>query len=95
MNSFFNPSMIKNMMPAPMQNMMNIIQQAQQIKQNPSALASLLQQRGMISEQQAKDIQRMGSNYEQIGQYLMQNGRIPTNVRNYEGQVNQLQNMLK
>lgn len=95
MNSFFNSPMIKNMMPAPMQNMMNIVQQAQQIRQNPNALATLLQQRGLINQQQAKDIQSMGSNYQQIGQYLMQNGRIPSDVRNYEGQVNQLQNMLK
>ena len=85
MNPFFN------MMNNPM---MNIMRQVQQIKQNPSQLASLLQQRGMINDQQAKDIQQMGTNYEQIGQYLMNNGRMPTDIQKYEGQVNQVQDML-
>lgn len=85
MNPFFN------MMNNPM---MNIIRQVQQIKQNPSQLASLLQQKGMISDQQAKDIQQMGGNFEQVGQYLMQNGKMPTNVQQYQGQVNQVQNMM-
>lgn len=85
MNPFFN------MMNNPM---MNILQQVRQIKQNPSQLAGLLQQRGMINEQQAKDIQQMGGNFEQIGQYLMQNGKMPTNVQQYQGQVNQVQNMM-
>ena len=85
MNPFFN------MMNNPM---MNILQQVRQIKQNPSQLAGLLQQRGMINEQQAKDIHQMGGNFEQIGQYLMQNGKMPTNVQQYQGQVNQVQNMM-
>lgn len=85
MNPFFN------MMNNPM---MNIIRQVQQIKQNPNQLASLLQQRGMINDQQAKDIQQMGGNFEQVGQYLMQNGKMPTNVQQYQGQVNQVQNMM-
>lgn len=86
MNPFFN------MMNNPM---MNIIRQVQQIKQNPNQLASLLQQRGMINDQQAKDIQQMGTNYEQIGQYLMNNGRMPTNVQQYNGQVQQVQDMMQ
>lgn len=86
MNPFFN------MMNNPM---MNLIKQVQQIKQNPNQLAPLLQQRGMINEQQAKDIQKMGGNYEQIGQYLMNNGRMPTNVQQYQDQVNQVQNMMQ
>ena len=85
MNPFFN------MMNNPM---MNIIRQVQQIKQNPNQLASLLQQKGMINDQQAKDIQQMGGNFEQVGQYLMQNGKMPTNVQQYQGQVNQVQNMM-
>lgn len=85
MNPFFN------MMNNPM---MNIIRQVQQIKQNPNQLASLLQQKGMINDQQAKDIQQMGGNFEQVGQYLMQNGKMPTNVQQYQGQVNQVQNMI-
>ena len=86
MNSFFN------MMNNPMIQLMN---QVRQIKQNPNQLASLLQQRGMISEQQAKEISQMGNNYEQIGHYLMDNGKMPTNVQQYESQVNQLQNMMQ
>lgn len=86
MNPFFN---IMN------NPVMNILNQVRQIKQNPSQLASLLQQRGMINEQQAQDIQKMGSNYEQIGQYLMNNGKMPTNVQPYQEQVNQVQNMMQ
>ena len=86
MNPFFN------MMNNPM---INIIQQVMQIKQNPNQLAGLLQQRGMINEQQAQDIQKMGGNFEQIGQYLMQNGKMPTNVQPYQEQVNQVQNMMQ
>lgn len=74
--------------------MINIVKQVQQIKQNPNQLATLLQQRGMINEQQAKEIQKMGGNYEQIGQYLMNNGRMPTNVQQYQNQVNQIENMM-
>ena len=59
--------------------MMNILQQVREIKQNPNQLASLLQQKGMINNQQA---------------YLMQNGKMPTNVQQYQGQVNQVQNMM-
>ena len=86
MNPFFN------MMNNPM---INIVKQVQQIKQNPNQLATLLQQRGMINEQQAKEIQKMGGNYEQIGQYLMNNGRMPTNVQQYQNQVNQRRGSLK
>ena len=96
MNSFFSsmPNMMKSMMPSPMQRMMDIIQQYQQIKQHPEMLGPFLQQHGMINGQQLKDIQEMGNNYEQVGQYLMQNGKMPTNVQQYENQVNQFQNMM-
>jgi mannitol/fructose-specific phosphotransferase system IIA component (Ntr-type) len=87
--------MFRNMLPPPMQNMVNLIQQAQQIQRNPQMLATLLQQRGMITPQQAKDIQTMGNNYEQVGQYLIQNGKMPSNVQPYEGQVSQVQHMMK
>lgn len=90
MNQFFN-MMNNSMMNNPM---LNVMRQVQQIKQNPNQLATLLQQRGMINEQQAHDIQSMGSNYEQIGQYLMGNGCMPSNVQSYQGQVQQVQNML-
>ena len=75
--------------------MMQFISQVRQIKQNPNQLANLLQQRGMISPQQAQDIQRMGGNYEQIGHYLMNQGRMPNNVEQYQNQVDQIQNMMK
>jgi len=92
MNPFFNPMMMARM--NPMQNIMNVMQQVRQIKQNPNQLASLLQQRGMISNEQMSDIQNMGNNYEQIGRYLMNNGKMPTNVQQYQGQVEQVQNMM-
>lgn len=85
MNPFFN------FMNNPM---MNVLRQVQQIKQNPNQLAGFLQQRGMITPQQAQDIQKMGNNYEQIGHYLMDAGRMPTNVQQYENQVNEVQNMM-
>lgn len=86
MNPFFN------MMNNPM---MQIINQVRQIKQNPNQLANLLQQKGMITPQQAHDIQSMNGNYEQIGQYLMKQGRLPGNVNQYQSQVEQIQNMMK
>ena len=95
MNPFFNPMAMQGMTRMnPMQNMMNIMQQVKQIKQNPNQLASLLQQRGMINENQVKDIQSMGNNYEQIGRYLMNNGKLPNNVQSYQGQVEQVQNII-
>lgn len=86
MNPFFN------MMNNPM---LNVLRQVQQIKQNPNQLATLLKQRGMINDQQAQDIQKMGGNYEQIGHYLMNQGRMPNNVEQYQNQVDQIQNMMK
>lgn len=86
MNPFF--SMMNN-------PMMNIIRQVQQIKQNPNQLAGLLQQRGVISPEQAQDIQKMGGNYEQIGHYLMNQGRMPNNIQQYQSQVEQIQNLMK
>ena len=85
MNSFFN------MMNNPMMSFFN---QLQQIRQNPNMLSNILRQRGMINDVQAEEIQKMGCNYEQIGQYLIQNGMMPNNIRQFEGQVNQVQNMM-
>lgn len=84
MNPFF---MINN-------PMMNIVRQVQEIKQNPNQLANVLKQRGLISEDQFAEVSKMGSNYEQIGQYLMRNGRMPGNLNQYMGQVNQIQKFL-
>lgn len=86
MNPFFN------MMNNPM---MNFIRQYRQIKNNPNQLVSLLRQSGMVNEQQVQDIQKMGNNYEQIGHYLMDNGRMPANVSQYENKVNEIQNYIK
>lgn len=72
--------------------MMNFIQQVQQIRQNPSQLASILQQRGMISPQQAQEIQKMGNHYGEIGQYLMNNGTMPTNIP--QNAIDQAQNIV-
>ena len=79
----------------PLNPMFQFIQQVQMIRQNPGQLANLLQQRGMINPQQAQEIQKMGGNYPQIGQYLMNQGRMPNNVQQYQGQVEQIQNMMK
>lgn len=85
MNPFFN--LMK-------QNpMMQVLQQYRQIKQNPQQLANLLRQRGMIDDNQFAEVGKMGSNYQQIGQYLMQNGKMPTNIQPYENQISQVQNM--
>ena len=75
--------------------MMNFMRQVNQIRQNPNQLVQLLSQRGMIDEQQAAEIQKMGTNYEQIGQYLMNSGRIPNNLSQFENTINQVQKMMK
>lgn len=75
--------------------MMQVIRQAQLIKQNPNQLGAFLKQRGMIDDKQLHEIDKMGGNYEQIGHYLMNNGRMPSNVQPYQGQVDQIQNMMK
>ena len=95
MNSFFQAAMMQRLLPPSVQNAMSLVQQARQIQQNPSMLSQLLQQKGIISEQQAKDIQKMGNNYEQVGQYLIQNGKMPGNLKSYESQVSQIQYMMK
>ena len=95
MNSFLRSTPFQNMLPPPVQNIMGLIQQVNQIKQNPNQLASLLQQRGMITPQQVQEIQQFGNNYEKIGQYLIQNGKMPSNIQSYEGQVNQVQSFMK
>lgn len=79
----------------PFNPMFQFIQQVQMIRQNPGQLANVLQQRGMINQQQAQDIQKMGGNYQQIGQYLMNQGRMPNNVQQYQGQVEQIEKMMK
>ena len=78
----------------PMNPMFQMMQQVMQIKRNPNQLANFLRQRGMIDDNQFAEVSKMGGNYEQIGQYLMQNGRLPSNVQPYEQQVSQMQNAM-
>lgn len=78
----------------PMNPMFQMMQQIMQIKRNPNQLANLLRQKGMIDDNQFAEVSKMGGNYEQIGQYLMQNGRLPSNIQPYEQQVNQMQNAM-
>lgn len=85
MNPFFN-MMQRN-------PMMNMFQQIQQIRQNPNQLASLLQQRGLVTPRQAQEIQKMGNHYGQIGQYLMNQGTMPTNIP--QNAIDQAQNIAK
>lgn len=76
-------------------NMINIVNQYRSIKQNPSQLTNLLKQRGIISPEQAQDIEKMNGNYEQVGQYLMTNGCMPGNApQQYQNDISQVQNML-
>lgn len=75
--------------------MMQVISQYKQIKQNPQQLATLLKQRGMITQDQFTEVSKMGGNYEEIGQYLMNQGCMPNNVKSYQGQVEQIQNMIQ
>ena len=79
----------------PVNPMFQFIQQVRQIRQNPNQLATLLRQRGMISDEQISQIQQMGNNYEEIGRYLMGNGKLPNNVQQYQGQIEQIKNMMK
>ena len=78
----------------PMNPMFQMMQQIMQIKRNPNQLASLLRQKVMIDDNQFTDISKMGGDYERIGQYLMQNGRLPSNIQPYEQQVNQMQSAM-
>ena len=75
--------------------MMQFVNQVRQIKQNPNQLATLLRQRGMITDDQFADVSKMGGNYEQIGRYLMQQGRMPSDVSQYQKDVSQVQNLMK
>lgn len=88
MNPFFR-AMRQN----PINNIMNLMNQVQQIKQNPNQLASLLQQRGIITPTQAQDIQKMGNHYEQVGQYLMNTGTMPNEIP--QNVIDQAQTMVK
>ncbi len=54
---------------------MNILQMAQQIKNNPDALGQMLYQNGKINQEQFSAIK--GKSPSEIGQYLLNNNLIP------------------
>lgn len=61
---------------SPFQNMQNIMQNIQAIRQNPNQMGSFLYNQKIITKQQLDEIQRMGidGNPEAIGNYMMQHG---------------------
>lgn len=69
--------------------MMQVVQQYRQIKQNPNQLASFLKQKGVISDNQFADVSKMGGNYEQVGQYLMNNCKMPQPTQQQANYVQQ------
>ena len=77
-----------------MNPMFQVMQQVMQIKKNPNQLANFLRQRGMINDNQFTEVSKMGGNYQEVGQYLINQGRMPSNVQQYESQVNQVQNAM-
>ena len=56
---------------------MQVMNQFQQIRQNPNQLGALLKSRGLINDQQVRDISQMGTDYTKVGQYLMNNRIMP------------------
>lgn len=78
-----------------MNPMMQIIQQVHQVRNDPSQLALVLKQKGIINDEQFAEVSKMGGNYGQIGQYLMRNGVMPNNVQQYQNQVNEIQRLMK
>ena len=79
---FFGNKQVANManggMPqtSPFQNMQQIMQNINAIRQNPGQLAQLLYQQGKITNQQLDEISQLGisGNPEAIGNYLMNRG---------------------
>lgn len=61
---------------SPFQNMQQIMQNINMLRQNPSQLGSFLYDRKIINKQQLDEIQQMGinGNPEAIGNYLMNHG---------------------
>ena len=78
-------------------NIMNIVSQVKQIKENPNGIAQFLYNNGRIDQNQMKDIEKMGGNYEEIGQYLMNKGLMPNQqqLSTMQPYLNQIQGALK
>lgn len=76
-----------------MSNMMNVISQVQQLRQNPQSIPEFLKNSGHITDTQYNAIKGM-SNPQQIGQYLMGNipqnmyGQVQQSVQNVSNQMN-------
>lgn len=65
--------------------------QIDELKKNPNQMGMFLKNAGMIDDSQLNEIQKMGGNYSQIGQYLISNGKMPSNYQQYQNNVSQVQ----
>lgn len=76
-----------------MSRMMDVINQVQQLRQNPQGIPEYLKNSGHISDAQYNAIKGM-NNPQQIGQYLMGNvpqnmyGQVQQSVQNIGSQMN-------
>jgi hypothetical protein len=59
----------------------NLLMMARQIQNNPDQLKQMLYQNGKISQEQFEAIKPMNS-FSEIGQYLVDNNVIPSNLQN-------------
>ena len=77
-------------------NMMQMINQIRQARQNPNMLADLLVQNGKINQSQYEQIRQFNGDPQKIGEYLMQNGVMPQQQvqQAYQNVVPQIQNEL-
>ena len=62
----------------PFQNMQNMLNQIQSLRQNPNQISKFLLNQGKITKQQFDEMERLGisGNPQAIGNYLMQNGTL-------------------
>lgn len=77
-------------------NMMQMINQIRQARQNPNILADILMQNGKINQNQYDQIKQFNGDPQMIGQYLMQSGVMPQQQvqQAYQNVVPQVQNEL-
>lgn len=59
-----------------MGDLMRVMNQVSQLRQNPSGIADFLKQQGKVTDEQYAVIQKM-NDPSQIGRYLMQSGVMP------------------
>lgn len=95
MNNMFRgfPAPAMNSGGNPMMNAMNMMQQVQQLRQNPTGIFDILKNSGRLNNDQLQAISSMKSPNE-IGQYIMNNsvpqnmrGQVQSNVQNVASQV--------